>query len=131
MEIATDELRVCPHHGPAPHGRYGTGRGKSRLRCKRCIAEDVTRRHQRMRQLLLSEAGGRCAVCAYDRCSFNLHFHHVDPTQKAFSMHMGRGKSLAAYRNEATKCVLLCANCHGEVEAGLIESPPAGARYAA
>lgn len=27
------------------------------------------------------------------------------------------------------KCVLLCANCHGEVEAGLIESPPAQARY--
>jgi hypothetical protein len=39
------------------------------------------------------------------------------------------GKSLAAYRAEATKCVLLCSNCHGEVEAGLVESPPAGARF--
>jgi hypothetical protein len=27
--------------------------------------------------------------------------------------------------------VLLCANCHGEIEAGLIESPPAGAKYSA
>jgi hypothetical protein len=26
--------------------------------------------------------------------------------------------------------VLLCHNCHGEVEAGLVPSPPAGATYA-
>jgi cytochrome c553 len=39
------------------------------------------------------------------------------------------GKSIAAYREEAKKCVLVCANCHGEIESGLIESPPPGARY--
>ena len=44
-------------------------------------------------------------------------------------MDMGRGKSLAAYRAEAAKCVLVCANCHGEIEAGLVASPPAGSTY--
>jgi hypothetical protein len=44
-------------------------------------------------------------------------------------MTMGRGKSLAAYRGEAKKCVLVCANCHGEIEAGQIPSPPPGARF--
>jgi cytochrome c553 len=44
-------------------------------------------------------------------------------------MTIASGKSLAAYRAEAKKCVLVCANCHGEIEAGLIPSPPAG--YAA
>ena len=44
------------------------------------------------------------------------------------SSHVGR--SLATFREEAKKCVLVCANCHGEIEAGLIESPPAGAHYA-
>lgn len=39
------------------------------------------------------------------------------------------GRSLAAFREEAKKCVLVCANCHGEIEAGLIDSPPAGTRY--
>jgi hypothetical protein len=34
------------------------------------------------------------------------------------------GKSLDRCRAEARKCALVCANCHGEVEAGLIESPP-------
>jgi hypothetical protein len=29
------------------------------------------------------------------------------------------GKSLEAYRREAEKCVLVCANCHGELEAGV------------
>jgi hypothetical protein len=38
---------------------------------------------------------------------------------------------LDAYREEAEKCVLLCANCHGEVEFGLRCSPLAGAPYAA
>jgi hypothetical protein len=40
-----------------------------------------------------------------------------------------KGKSLAAFRAEARKCVLLCANCHGEVESGLVPSPAAGAVY--
>jgi cytochrome c553 len=79
---------------------------------------------------LVDEAGGRCALCGYDRCIICLTFHHVDPTAKLFQMTTASGKSLAAYRAEATKCVLLCSNCHGEVEAGIVESPPAGARFA-
>ena len=49
-----------------------------------------------------------------------LHFHHVDPTDKAFGL-SGRGMalSLEAARAEAAKCVLLCSNCHAEVESGI------------
>jgi hypothetical protein len=89
----------------------------------------VTRRHRKIRRILVSEAGGCCAVCGYDRCAYNLHFHHVDPATKSTEMSMGSGKGLETYRAEATKCVLVCANCHGEIETGLIDSPPAGARY--
>jgi hypothetical protein len=42
---------------------------------------------------------------------------------------MGVGRSIAAFREEAKKCVLVCANCHGEIEVGLIKSPPAGAGF--
>jgi hypothetical protein len=42
---------------------------------------------------------------------------------------MRYGRSLEAYREEAKKCVLLCANCHGEVEFGLRPCPPVGARF--
>jgi hypothetical protein len=102
-----------------------------RWKCRRCVGEAVTRRHRKVRGILLAEAGGRCAICGYNRCEWNLHFHHVDPATKSFSMTMGSGKALATYRAEATKCVLLCANCHGEVEAGLVRSPPPQARFAA
>lgn len=121
-------MRDCRRHGYVPHGRYSAG-GRLRIRCKRCIAEAVTRRHQEMRRILVAEAGGCCAVCGYDRCVLNLCFHHVDPSQKKLAMTMATGKALDTYRAEARKCVLVCANCHGEIEAGLIASPPAGARF--
>jgi hypothetical protein len=79
--------------------------------------------------MLVDEAGGACAVCGYDRCIVNLHFHHVDPSTKSFGMSMARGKSISAYRAEMRKCVLVCANCHGEIEAGVVPSPPAGTQY--
>jgi hypothetical protein len=89
----------------------------------------VTRRHQKLRRILVEEAGGRCVVCGYDRCAFNLHFHHVYPAEKAFEMSTAAGKALDTYREEAKKCVLVCANCHGEIETGVVASPPPGARY--
>jgi hypothetical protein len=55
----------------------------------------------------------------------SLHFLHVDPASKSFNMTMATGKSEAAYLAEASKCALVCANCHGEIEAGITESPPA------
>src|SRR3954462_4151196 len=117
--------RECPRHGVTMYHRYGDGR----VRCKRCVGEAVTRRHQKIKRILTAEAGGACRVCGYDRCVFSLHFHHVDPATKSFAVTTARGKSLAAFREEAKKCVLVCANCHGEIESGLIESPPAGSRY--
>ena len=63
-------------------------------------------------------------VCGYDRCVYTLHFHHVDPTTKSFGLTAGKGRSLAAYREEAKKCVLVCANCHGEIECEQIPCPP-------
>jgi hypothetical protein len=52
----------------------------------------------------------------------NLVFHHVDPTRKSFGL-AATSRSVAALRQELAKCVLVCANCHGEIETGLIECP--------
>jgi hypothetical protein len=127
------EMRKCSRHGRSEYHRYRAGiRGNQqqyRWICKRCLGEAVTRRKQKLKRMLVDEAGGCCAVCGYDRCIINLHFHHVDPKQKSFPMTMAIGKSIATFRKEAKKCVLVCANCHGEIEAGLIESPPAGAKF--
>jgi hypothetical protein len=117
------QIRRCWRHGDGEFALYG--RQAPQWRCKRCVAEAVTRRHQKVRRLLVKRAGGKCVVCGYDRCIINLHFHHVDPSLKSFNMTMASGKSATAYLAEARKCVLVCANCRGEIEAGLIESPPA------
>ena len=123
------EVRECNKHGLTEFAYYSTGSGRRRWRCKRCAGEAVTRRKHAIRRLLVAEAGGCCAVCGYDREIINLVFHHVDAAQKSFALSMATTKSLAAYRAEAEKCVLVCANCHGEIETGRLVGPPAGATY--
>jgi hypothetical protein len=124
------ENRRCERHGITEFAQYSGGPTRRyRWCCKRCVGEAVTRRKQKLKRILVDEAGGACVVCGYDRCVVNLTFHHVDPSKKSFAMSMAVGRSIAAFREEAKKCVLVCANCHGEIEAGLLESPPAGAKY--
>jgi hypothetical protein len=126
---APTEMRVCRRHGETEFAFYGATGRHAKWRCKRCVGEAVVRRLQKMKRILVEEGGGGCAVCGYDAYIGNLHFHHVDPSTKSFPLSMGKGKSLAAYREEAKKCVLVCANCHGEIEGGLIDSPSARAKF--
>jgi len=120
---------MCKRHGLITFYRCRQGDRGYRWICKRCAGEAVTRRLQKVKRILVEEAGGRCAVCGYDRCMVNPHFHHVDPASKSFALSVASGKGLSKLRAEATKCVLVCANCHGEIESGVIASPPAGATY--
>ena len=129
LDDGRSELRECRKHGLVAFREFGAGQGRTRWRCTRCCGEAVTRRHRKVKLTLVAEAGGRCCLCGYDRCLVNLHFHHVDPAAKSFSLTVAMGKGLDRLREEARKCVLVCANCHGEIEAGLIVSPPAGAKY--
>ena len=124
------EVRVCRRHGPTEFAFYARGGGGRRWRCKRCAGEAVTRRLQKVKRLLIEAAGGCCAICGYSRCVVSLHFHHVDPAAKSFALSVATGKSLRAYQEELKKCVLVCANCHGEIETGMVSSPPPGARFA-
>jgi len=75
---------------------------------------------RRKKVQLVAERGGCCARCGYDRCLGALHFHHVDPATKRFGIAaLGVARSLERARIEAAKRVLLCSNCHAEVEAGV------------
>jgi transposase len=110
----------CRHHGETSFVREGRGY----YRCKRCRVERVSQRRRQIKRKLVEEAGGKCVICGYDRCQQVLQFHHLDPTSKEF--HLGQNgvtRSLARSRVEARKCILLCANCHGEVEAGITPVP--------
>lgn len=106
----------CRKHGSTDFLVFKSGRS----RCARCNSEAVHRRRRTMKEKLIAEAGGRCAGCGYDAYQGALQFHHLDPATKKFGI-SGRGvtRALAKARAEADKCVLLCATCHAEVEAGL------------
>lgn len=63
--------------------------------------------------ILKEEAGNCCSKCGYNKCMAALEFHHLDPFEKESKI-IGSTSSLQKQRDEAKKCVLLCANCHRE-----------------
>jgi transposase len=114
-------LRECRRHGWTAFVRVGA---EGHYRGARCNAAAVTERRRRVKELLVAEAGGRCAICGFDAYAGALQFHHRNPAAKAFEVsRQGVTRSLARLRSEAAKCVLLCANCHAMVEAGLVSLP--------
>ncbi len=107
---------VCVTHGETAYVIEGRGY----YRCKRCRSDQIVRHRRRMKETLVAEAGGRCALCGYRRFVGALEFHHRDPAAKRFQLSgVGLTRSLADLRAEAAKCVLLCSNCHAEVEGGV------------
>jgi ferredoxin len=115
-------MRECRRHGWIAHQRGAGGF----FRCGTCAAERVSERRRRVKAILIAEAGGVCIICGYQRCQAALQFHHVDPAQKSFHISLnGATRAIDALREEAAKCVLLCANCHAEVEVGDATLPPA------
>ena len=112
-----DEVEAnCPVHGVTLFIR----RGRNGFRCRQCRMEAVDRRRREIKRILVAEAGGACGICGYDRSPHALQFHHLEPLDKTFGLGAGGlTRSLDRARAEAAKCVLLCANCHAEVEAGL------------
>lgn len=107
---------TCDVHGVTTFGRRVDGY----YRCLACRVDAVVKRRRDVKRILVEEAGGECRLCGYDRSVAALQFHHLDPKEKAFSLsHRGVTLSLEAARAEAAKCVLLCANCHAEVEGGV------------
>lgn len=119
-EGSREMVSRCEHHGETSFVREGRGY----YRCKRCRVEATGRRRKALKRILVDEAGGKCVLCGYSRCYRALEFHHLDPKTKEFQLaHNGRTRSIAKLRAEASKCVLLCANCHAEVEAGVSAVP--------
>jgi transposase len=115
---------VCRHHGKTDFAVEGRGT----YRCLLCRRAAVLKRRRKVKAILVQEAGGACALCGYSRCIGALHFHHRDPMDKAFGVSgLGVTRSIVRARAEASKCVLLCSNCHAEVEngtAGLLDEGP-------
>lgn len=84
---------------------------------------DCVKDHRNKTKLKLVEyKGGKCQICGYNRCLQALDFHHLDPSKKEFRISQSNVyKDLTKLKLEADKCILVCANCHREIHAGIIK----------
>lgn len=107
---------------------------KCSLLCASChrlrhAAEDVYAKggpvvefRRRMKARAVEYMGGRCSGCERGGLQAIFEFHHRDPTDKEFGITQdGIPRRWEKVVAELAKCVMLCANCHREVHAGVRE----------
>lgn len=85
--------------------------------------ENVKNSRARLKSRAVYVLGGKCQICGYDKCQQALEFHHINPLEKEFTIQENCNRSWDTIKNEIQKCALLCANCHREVHANIIEVP--------
>lgn len=66
-----------------------------------------------------------CKICGYNKCARSLSFHHINnrdlKEDKWISTISVRQYSIERLLKEFEKCILVCANCHGEIHDNLIK----------
>lgn len=83
---------------------------------------------ERRNKKIIVRAMGECCqnpACGYSKSFEALELHHLDPKKKDPSFRMTRISPInfGKLAGEAEKCILLCANCHREVHAGILLVP--------
>lgn len=62
-----------------------------------------------------------CVHCGENE-SCALDFHHLDPSEKEYNIGMMATQySMESVLKEAAKCIVLCANCHRKLHAGVLK----------
>lgn len=63
-----------------------------------------------------------CKVCG-ESTTVCLDFHHLDREKKEFNIGFAKnwGWGIERIKREIEKCIILCANCHRKVHAGLLK----------
>jgi hypothetical protein len=95
---------------------------KKRWACKKCSNRYRGQQFVQTKLHLVELMGGKCQCCGFNQHYSALEFHHLDPKEKEFNLtitNYGWDKLVA----EVSKCILLCANCHRMVHAGVIDCP--------
>lgn len=88
-------------------------------------SEAVKAWRRRFRDRIRISLGGKCVCCGYDKCSYALEGHHVDPSGKDFTFGevSGHPRAWDTMKDELKKCVLVCSNCHIKIHSGMRETP--------
>ena len=107
----------------SPFGKHNTKRLEIHAE-KRNNSEAVAKRRKNMKMKAIEYKGGKCCICGYDGYSGALEFHHINSDDKEFGIsERGWTISWERIRREVDKCILVCSNCHKEIEAGVTKIP--------
>lgn len=64
----------------------------------------------------LEYKGNQCSICGYNKCKQALDFHHLDESQKDFTISNHSDRiDWPTLKKELDKCIVVCANCHREI----------------
>lgn len=88
------------------------------------LKQAVAKRRKKIKAMVVEYKGGKCILCGYKRSVEVFDLHHVRSTSKEFGLSSdGLTRSWKRTKAEADKCVLVCANCHRELHAGIVQLP--------
>ena len=88
------------------------------------LIKAVAKRRRKIKELSIAYKGGKCQICGYKKYQGALDLHHTRPEDKKFGIgDNGYTRSWLKIRTELDKCILVCANCHREIEGGITQLP--------
>lgn len=111
MEKPKKLLKECATHGTTEF--YYENRGS--YRCGKCRSERVSRNRRELKDWAIESKGGKCTICNYSKSKWSLEFHHLKDKEHVIS-DLIRNRKRALLEQELEKCILVCSNCHGELE---------------
>lgn len=92
-------------------------KGHGARKCNSCRANGWRDRRALKQRMVDYKGGGACVLCGYSKCLRAMDFHHLDPSSKRFNIASSHNRSWESLRLELDKCILICSNCHFEIEA--------------
>lgn len=95
---------------------YKSGNGNNLNKCASCKSSE---RRRAVKERAIKYKCGKCVICGYCKCNRALEFHHINPSEKDFHIAGNPNMRWDKLKEELDKCVLLCSNCHREVEEGI------------
>ena len=91
---------------------------------REALIKAVTKRRKKIKVMAIEYKGNKCQICGYCKYPGALELHHINKSDKSFGIgDKGYTRSWERTKQELDKCILLCANCHREVGAGIEKLP--------
>ncbi len=87
------------------------------------LIKAVAKRRRKLKTLAIEYKGGKCQICGYKKFQGALDLHHMNGIKEFGIADKGYTRSWEKVKTELNKCILVCANCHREIEGGVTQLP--------